>query len=264
MHRLGVVLLTLIAAMVFCRAAARAELEFCPGHVRGVEPVAAATAGSSTFQYKINALSPRLLDASIVADTDHGWYGWNVTGVSLRTSSDGAVSRPLIVGFPNDLVVRHAWITEAKTSGESVLHWDAQGEVKCEVPAFDANPVTTHNRAALPSPEPGTSLAAHAVPTAAPFTAQTCAAPFVDAKVEPAQAETPASVRDTGVTVKSVIAVAIGSDGKLIDAWTYRTSGYPDVDEASKRAARLSKYSSPISYCRHVPGMSLFNVMMSP
>ena len=118
------------AAFASCCAAARAETDFCPASVQAIKPAGSpAPAGPATqFRYALGARSERVVEsASMIADTDRGWYAWNVAdipiGKNLRSDS-------LRVTFPQELTIRHAWVTAAALSTKTEFPWNAT--------AFDA------------------------------------------------------------------------------------------------------------------------------
>ncbi|MBV9263926.1 MAG: TonB family protein [Candidatus Eremiobacteraeota bacterium] len=78
--------------------------------------------------------------------------------------------------------------------------------------------------------------------------------------------EFPEAARDRGLdgVYISLIAVAVGPSGKLVDAWVWATSGYRVLDDAALRAARQSTYTGAISYCRPVAATYLFRTDFSP
>ena len=72
---------------------------------------------------------PSTVDATLIADTDRGWFAWNVAGVPLvsvtRMDQAGTwpvpykawSSRDLSVAIPGDVVVKHAWVTNGRATG---------------------------------------------------------------------------------------------------------------------------------------------------
>lgn len=149
-----------LGAFVSCCATARAETEFCPGKVAAIEASAGAGVPSTEFSYVLDAKSARTLDdAAIVADTDHGWYRWSIANVPLQMTSQAASHRGpagmvnytykfaqstrQLVAFPEALLVRHAWITSARSDDENVFGWGKRGEFACEVPTFPNRGIDT-------------------------------------------------------------------------------------------------------------------------
>ena len=87
-----------------------------------------------------------------------------------------------------------------------------------------------------------------------------CDRPFKPAVVTAAVApDLPDIVREEGVDRSTtLVEVAVGADGSLKDAWIFSSSGFPQFDEATLRAARLSRYEPERSFCRAAPGTYLF------
>jgi len=269
------------ALMVACPAVARAATEFCPAHLAG-NPAPSPAGPATTYHYRLQALGPRTVEGTIVADTDAGWFTWTQPAVQLTrttyTNSSASVqyefhvadSPELSVNFPQSVEIRHAWITTASTHGDPYFGWDAQGTVQCAPPDFTAfagnGPHSKRTPLATdPAPAPAPP-AATAVAISVPFPIPTCANPFTAATVTaPVRPDFPESVRDQGFagSAVTVIAVAIGPDGKLLDAWVLAPSGYPALDRAALLAARHSQYAVPTSYCTAVSGTYLFMASFS-
>ena len=285
-----------LAAFVSCCAAARAETEFCPGRVAAVEASAGAGVPSTEYSYVLDAKTARTVDdAAIVADTDHGWYRWSIANVPLQMTSDAAShqgpagmvnytykfaqSTRQLVAFPEALLVRHAWITSARSDDENVIGWGKRGEFACEVPTFANRGIGTaelarpQSRKATPSPAPaGAALSAladgavRAVPTSMPFDSIDCDTPFREVRVTDAVTpEYPPLLRGNVSEQASVLVdIAADEQGHLIDASVFAASGYPAFDSAGLRSARLSSYSGAISYCQKVRGEYIFTATFQP
>ncbi|MGA8533053.1 MAG: hypothetical protein WB615_02965 [Candidatus Tumulicola sp.] len=270
-------LLAGVAVACACAHAAAAT-EFCPATLSGLTPIG-AKAPASSYAYELIALTPRSLDASLVADTDSGWYAWSISGVALQENQrkrplvNGtlryvvAASASLAVAFPAPVVIRHAWVAEAKTNGEKTMGWDRRGSSACEVPAFSSASTNDPNPASLPaiptpSPLPSPAIAAaRAAPANLPFPVAQCTTPFTQAKaVEIAGLGQIADAPDTfaGSIASAAAYVTIDPNGKLTDAWMFSSSGFAPWDLALLRAARQTTYSGAISYCRRVPATYLF------
>jgi hypothetical protein len=210
----------------------------------------------------------------MIADTDHGWYSWSVSGVPLtkRIRDDGRGSRasvvasdPFAVLFPIDLIVRHAWVARAKTTGETFFGWDAKGAHDCDVPAYTTASAFTEPGGPPPQPPAPQKPAVTAKPTSAPFTAPACDKPFVAATVTKAVAPFfPYDARNITKPISSDVEVEVGADGLIIDAWTYESAGIPSVDKAALDAALASKYSAAVSYCRPVDSGYIFKADFNP
>jgi hypothetical protein len=285
-------------AALFLAGTARsnAMAEFCPGRVAAVESSAGAGAPSTEFSYVVDAKTARTLDdAAIVADTDHGWYRWSIANVPLQMTSQAAShqgpagmvnytyrfaqSPRQLVAFPEALLVRHAWITSARSDDETVIGWGKRGEFACEVPTFPnrgidaAELARPQSRKATPSPAPaGSALppladgAVRAMPTSMPFDSMDCDTPFREVRVTDAVIpEYPPLLRGNVSEPASVLVdIAADEQGHLIDASVFAASGYPAFDSAGLRSARLSSYSGAISYCQKVRGEYIFTATFQP
>lgn len=285
-----------IALMHFCATPALAVTEFCPATL--VQPSEQPPIGKAdptgrvadsdvpekkplrTFAYVLQAETERTLShASMIADTNHGWFAWDVKDVSLSQITaddigghqirDTYRSNGLSVSFPMTVEVRHAWVTRAQTSGEKALGWDAQGDFSCTVPAYkDRNDADeTGGPIAAPSEAPVVQLPPDGVPQArsveAPFPVS-CSIPFKQAVVKRAkQAGYPAN--DHVPTEEKVeVDVAVGDRNDVLDAWVYKPSAVQDFNFIAVRTAVASSYESAISYCQIVGGFYLFRVDFMP
>jgi hypothetical protein len=251
-------------------AAARAAVELCPATASVAVPIGAAFGAAATqYTYDLEAPTPRTVDAELIADTDKGWFKWNVTGVELmddvrfvaehpsapdlqRQLFHVGVSSSLAVTFPTALLVRHAWIVSANAG---------KGVSPCDVPPFgsasDKTPPPTNSVTPTPAPS---SVAAVATATDPPFAITTCAVPFADSTVaKPVQ---PAFALPSGSMMPdaaaATIEVALDPSGKLIDAWVYASTGIAVFNHAALVAARASTYVGAVSYCRSVSSTYLF------
>jgi hypothetical protein len=272
------------ALVMVCRASATAATEFCPARLTNIGTK--SSGGDATMQYyRLQALTGRVVEGTIVADTDAGWFMWTQQPVQLArttfTSVSPAVkysfrvaeSPELTVVFPQAVSVRHAWITTAQTHGDQIFDWDAHGTVTCEPPADFAASKYPNKTTTTRTPQAGDETPAPAPPPAkaeasgAPFPPANCAQPFVNATVTlPVQPDFPELVRNEGFSgvAISIIAVAVDPQGKLVDAWIWAKTGYPAIDEAALKAAQQSKYSGATSYCRPVSGTYLFRADFRP
>jgi outer membrane biosynthesis protein TonB len=282
MKRAIATLSVLFVALWLGAARADALTEFCPASVENIESSGLKGSPSTEYSYDLNADIVRTIaDASIIADTDHGWYRWSLSNVPLAAATttevtpkktytrDYAKSDRLFVAFPDALLVRHAWITTARTTGDGVA---------CLVPAYKDRGVDTAEleraqaRKATPPPKPVGHAAtpfpagvAQAVPTSIPFDNIDCDVPFRQATVTAAQVpDYPTSERGGTSVSTTLVAVAVDEKGNSIDPWVYATSGSAAFDRSALRAARMSSYSAPISYCQKVRGVYLFTATFLP
>jgi hypothetical protein len=264
---------TLLCALyvIACARPVSAMTELCPTDADDVAPIGASMgAASQEYSYALFAQTPRSVDASLIADTDRGWFAWNVNVVTLAktaapetgpreaASGYGAESSPLAVAFPMPLVLKHAWVVRAKANA-------ADRATDCDVPAFPtasivAPEVDGHSAptpSLLPLPQ---SPAVAAKSASAPFPVELCANAFEPARVtEAARPALPQSARDRGLgTVDSYVEIVLDEEGRLLDSWTYRSAGWEPIDLAALDAARRSSYAPATSYCRHVKSLYLF------
>lgn len=281
--------LLFIAFFGVCAAPTKAAAEFCPARVTGIHGSSGAVQ-AITYRYGLQALTDRVVEGTIVADTDHGWYSWKqapaqlvLTRYASWSPTNGGL--PLVemsytiaqsgeqsVTFPVALQVYRAWVATAQTHGEMALRWDQSGLVDCEPTDFplkntkDLRRVERTPNTGDPTPPPP-APAAVAMATAPPFAVTTCDHPFVTAVVtHPFQPSFPESLRSSGFTQRatSEIEVAVGPDGNLVDAWVFASSGYPQLDESALIAAKRSTYKPAISYCKAVGASYLFRADFSP
>jgi hypothetical protein len=274
---LAFALVALLLVLLATQARGVAATEFCPAEVQHISPIGVEMGTPAVaYAYEIRAFTSRSVNGAIIADTDKGWYTWNVANVQLnltkRTQGSSvdnaffllAVSPTLAVRFPEPLTIHHAWILTASTQGEGKLGWDKRGTVPCEVPPFVTasitqlpNPAPIVTPSPLPSP---TTQAAIAVTAQPPFADAKCDVPFKVAKykdiVIPGVREIPETAN--GPIISAIALVAVDGNGQLLDTWLLSSSGYAPADLAALRAARMSTYSGSISYCRHVAGVYAF------
>jgi TonB family protein len=272
MRFVGLVIVALVTAVALSHATARAATEFCPAELFELRSAPSDTV--STFHYRLSALSPRTVDATLIADTDRGWYAWQQPGVQLvkttlaykaravRARYARAESGDLSVSFPPGLRVNHAWVTAAQTYGESGFGWDEKGKVTCAPPSLEPARRTTASIA--PDPQPGdptpppATAAVIATPSQPPFEKETCDKPFASARVTDAMRPTYPDVPLPVPYASVLVYVAVDENGKLEDHWIFVSSGVRAFDEAALRAAGGSRYAPAVSYCYNVAGLYLF------
>jgi hypothetical protein len=293
LRRFALFIFCIAALVTVCRAPATAATEFCPARLIHIGTKSSDRAAATQY-YQLEAFTGRVVEGTIIADTDAGWFTWTQQPVrltrttytsvsvgrrefdppSMKVSFHEADSAELTVVFPRPVAVRHAWMTTARTHGDQIFNWDAQGMVTCEPPDF-ARPkypilgTTTTTRTPqagdeTPAPAPQPAVAVASTP---PFPAANCAQPFVSAAVtDIPQLDFPEILQGQviGDAATSLVAVAVDSHGKLIDAWIWGTSGYPAMDDEAIRTARRSTYIGATSYCRPANGTYLFQADFGP
>jgi hypothetical protein len=264
-----------VAAFAVCASPAGATTEFCPAHVAQIRAIDGDDGTpASAFRYVIGAITPRQIGAaSVIADTDHGWYAWSIADVPIVATSTGRYSPWLGVTFPEPLTIRHAWITSAKATSVTGFGWETLGTFDCEVPAFSRRGIDDAPVAREQTRRPNASPASSAPPSSAnpqramavdpPFASLDCAIPFRQATVK--EAFSPDFPRvamqnpPPGNLATSRIVVYIDEQGHLVDSAIYDSSGSAPLDLAALRAARRSTYVQAISYCQNVRGTYVFN-----
>lgn len=277
------VVVAAIAIVLGDAAAARAAVELCPATASVAIPIGAAFGAAATqYAYDLEAATPRTVDATLIADTDKGWFKWSVSGVALanvtrvipskqfqfqrtpgtvaRQTYTSAESPGLAVAFPMAVTIRHAWNVSANAG---------KGASPCDVPAFDGDKdkvPTKPDGSVAATPAPGYT-AALATATTAPFAMGFCDFPFINGTVlKPVQ---PRPTLPTGAEMllngyATTIEVALDPGGRVIDAWIYASSGNAAFNRAALQAARASTYTGGVSYCRPVNSTYLFEATFTP
>ncbi|HVR46675.1 MAG TPA: energy transducer TonB [Candidatus Binatia bacterium] len=262
---------------------ANAATEFCPANVTHLESTS-PDREATTYHYQLQALAPRVVDGTFIADTDAGWFTWVQQAVQLTRTTymsaswslkywfHVAESPELTVVFPQAVAIRHFWVATARSQGDRFFDWDSRGVVTCEPPDF-AKSKHPENVKVTRSPQAGDETPAPAPPPAnavvgvAPFPPPSCVQPFISATVTDAvQPDFPAILVDQGLSgvAISIIAIALDEHGKLVDAWVWASSGCPPMDDAALKAARRSKYTGATSYCLPVSATYLFRADFEP
>ena len=132
MKRSAIATVLFAATLGMCAAHARAATEFCPAELAG--PYKKQDAKDTVLHYyHLRALSPRTIQGTILADTDHGWFTWTQQPVALtRTTLTvrtptytmryiAAVSPELSVAFPVAVDVNRAWLATAASRGDTLF-----------------------------------------------------------------------------------------------------------------------------------------------
>ena len=247
-------------------ARAQAYTQFCPAEL-GIAPIVRGSesgAQSAEFASWLWAGGPRtVLKASLVADTDHGWYVWDVADLTLSSkSARGLYSTPVVVKFPQPLAIRHAWVSRVRSSGDPRFDGTTDGDVDCDPPAYPGPLPKATSAPRKAASIPDTAQTVSAVQVAAPV-ASDCAHPFASATVtHPVQPIFPLLVASSTYTAQ--VTVAVGDRDDLLDSWIYKTSGDAAIDQSALRAARASSYASAVAYCRKVKGFYLFRADFQP
>ncbi len=251
-----------VAAATFllvCGAKAEARTEFCPATVAYVPAAAAGAAGRSAgLVFTLESESPRtIVSATMVADTDGGWYSWDAANLPLTGTIPRVRSDALVVDFPKPVFVRHAWILHARTAGDA-FGWQTLGDVSCGIPAFGV-PAAPPEK---PLPDDGLH---HVTATSiAPLFSTECPHPFVKATLRHAAQLYFPRFAPQYLSYTSQIAIAVGQNDAILDAWVYKSTGNAAIDASALSAARASSYASAISYCQKAEGVYLFRADFGP
>jgi TonB family protein len=269
--KLVILLFVLVGLGLASRSQAYAASEACPARIL-FWPAGQSASDRAIYNYELDALTERTVNATIIADTNHGWFGWTVQSVPVERKTylvkqkpfhftyKSAASQTLTVEFPANTLVSHAWIASASTSDESTFGWDLKGKVSCDLPDVSKQGIKPaavevhHPGDAAPLPPPGPAVA---TPVSQPFPPSSCKTPFSAASVPGVmQPWFPAGlvgvVRDPSAVI---LFVAIDENGRLADTWILASSGYAQMDDAALRATRQSRYTAGTAYCRSVGGV---------
>jgi len=275
---LGVAAFIFFASITATRALAISEA--CPAQIKLLTPVGLVSQASTSYVYELNAVSPRSIDATMIADTSGGWYTWDVSRTPLEAITgylyysntqylkySDAASAPLGVVFPSPVLVHHAWVVRAKSSGETVIGWDAQGVHTCGLPAFSPDSTTEAQGyegppLAMPSPLPSPVAYAKATATTPPFPATDCKTRFAAVNIN--KPKSPIYPDGLYSPVVALVDITIDAQGKVIDATTRATSGSKSADMAATQAAAASSYVNGLAYCQPVGGHYLFRADFNP
>jgi outer membrane biosynthesis protein TonB len=256
-------------------------VEFCPARLLEMTPAGAdaAAGAASTYSYDLTALARRTVNATLIADTDKGWFQWNVTSVPLgkatysqamRAAGRGAVavtyesfgSPQLSVDFPRAVVINHAWVRSVQIASDGPTPPDAPKTVACR-PTFAGtgpeSPKETLVSRISYSSEPSVP-ASHATATTPPFEPRTCATPFSGATVKvPIAPDFPSNAAGMfSGAATAFVDVAVDSDGSILATWMLVSSGVSSLDAAAVVAARRSTFVPQMAYCEPVKGTYVF------
>jgi len=267
--KVAAIALACIALAVLAQTRARAAAEFCPATVVGeftkVDP--------STYRFRLGAMSERTVSGFIRFQTENGWYNAPFTNVPFKASTkmyddEGMtfshadyVSGDMVVHFPAaQQQVLYGYVSQAQTSGETVLDWDKQGSVTCLPTSHDAKPQARAKPPVLP-PLSTSAITLDAKPIDSPF-AQKCDDPFQSVQLASApRLQMPALFGHDDFTARpagtSAVVVAVDQTGGVVDEWLWETSGTPLLDNAVLAQAQKSTFRPGRAFCENVPGYFL-------
>ena len=281
----------LVALGAACGARALAVAEFCPARIGPAHVV--KDGGGSLFSTTLNAEGPRSITADVEVQTENGWYAFSIPTMAIvqqpvkyatsqvtftRNESSSAV---FYVRFPGEAgKVLRWWVADAVSSGDALMGWDQKGKVQCPpyspafIPGAAPDPAVLKRYQAfvaqrvsppapdydrMPSPSDVVLTATRAV--APSFS---CAKPFSNSSVLHAVAPNWPLGYTTSVELETLVEVAVGADGSLVDAWVFQPSGARAFDYAALDAARRSTYAAGRALCAPAPGTYLFRALFNP
>ncbi len=277
-------------AVALCAGRAQAVAEFCPATLLGFHAITDPGTGnaSRTYGYKIGALGKRTVNGLIAIETDKGWFTAPFAKLSFysetRSFAPGRLSFDLtmftaptqFVTFPQNVIVRSMWVTQASATGDGAFGWQARGSTPCDPPVsvvptgfegvWSEPDSIEHPPTTFVSPFAKPSVAAVATPVDAPV-GLGCEHPFVGASiVAPAKGVWPDTIGPAYKGDASLLyyAVALDARGRVTDVSPW--GGVPEDDRdvadvlayAEVAAARKTTYAPAIALCRPVPSIYFF------
>lgn len=75
------------ALVAACQTSATAATEFCPADLYRIKPVSADSGAATGYHYTLQALARRVVEGTIIADTDAGWFTWIQQPVQLTRTT---------------------------------------------------------------------------------------------------------------------------------------------------------------------------------
>jgi len=260
-------LIALLAGLLPISAKAadsRPPIEVCPA---GPSEIDAIT--PSLYSFDVVAPTPRTVRGTLAFETDAGWFRVPFGPIKLEPAVlhladlqghkvTQTSSRSLVqyVNFARPVKIKSVFMESAAAD---VLDWASAGLFQCSPRPGrmnDFEPIGSEKTPYASIPAGTRTISAIPVP---PILRTDCAAPFVDAKVvNQAQAIYPFSRRMGPAT--SMVKITLDPSGQVVDARVFKSSGYDAFDIATLDAAKLSKYSPRIAYCRPVVSEYIFKV----
>jgi TonB family protein len=234
------------------------------------------------YSVVLSAGSQRSVWGSIVAKTTAGWYWMPFNNLQLTSNTEQYstdlsqfqrfefLSPTLYVRFPGNVRVLSAYVNSGRAEGDAEYGWLEKGLVSCQ---------SSEDRRVLVAGAPSTQTvldiaalkAPRAMPTAIPPGAKlltpkrgespgptNCTAPFADASIARLE-EAPYPINVRGRNGRVIVAVAIDSTGKLLDAWTWGSSGVRAFDAVAVQAARNTIFTPKRAFCQNVPSVNYLN-----
>jgi len=266
--------IALLAAVVFVSCAiaaagrANAATDLCAANLTDIRAVAPSDAGATSYTYRLVAFHAGTVDATILADTDHGWKTWTVRGVVLSKARraytvpagpsvpfDVAQSPILGVSMSPAVRIAHVWVAAANGNA-------------CEPPSLGNGELVDFQLGRSVEDPGDVASSSESSDSTAPFDA-TCATPFVGVTalkaIAPNLTELAKRTIDESGGESISFAVEVDASGKALDAWLLGAVGnVADFERTTYAAARSTTYRNAISYCRAVPAIYIFAATANP
>ena len=271
-------LLLSVSFVVLCLVAvaqARAAVEYCPASVR---MTALGTGPTRQYSAVFYGGSRRLVSGTVAVRTERGWFSFPFKDQQLVETPAfyrddlGGFDRteyqsfPIYIRFSQNVTISYTFVNTAIGTHDESFTWNDKGLVSCQS-ADDMRIVGSSDQPGKPLSAVVTDVTPNAFPSASPkstaFTAavpivapgqQHCAVPFSDATV--VQLIVPQyPPNGGGKGGRTIVAIAIDAEGRVGDAWTWRSSGTRAFDAVAAAAARLSTFTPKRAFCQAVPGV---------
>jgi TonB family protein len=285
MRVLGIVVLT-ICALLAVRERALAVVEYCPTQI--VERHDFGDADPGLYSLGFSGGSERVVSGDVVVQTNSGWFTFPFSDVHVAPDKASYknsyvafwrthyLSQPLYVRFPSSVTsIVRSWVSDAQSTGDTVMGWDARGNVGC-LPLAGAGVVNPHilsdNNFAERETPPFADFTRVPGPQDKIVTANLtsapggldCSNPFVNAIVRhPIAPRWPFGYR-IDQELEVLVEVDISATGALDDATIYQPSGSKAFDNAALDAARNSTYTAGTALCQPAPGTYIFRAIFRP
>lgn len=221
-------------------------------------------------------MSARTVTGTVMIQTNRGWFAADFKDVALRESQqsyadDGTTFSmndfvaPLLVQFARPVSVLYEYISDASTSGETLLGWDKEGTVSC-APTGRPDPKRRSGLQTPDSPPLDTRNAEEVKARVWPMVRNTaCDQPFSLARITKiALAQYPPLLMAAANTDlpkgASIVVVALNSDASILDAWLWESSGTQALDQAAIDAAKKTTYAPARAFCDNVPSYYFMKV----
>jgi TonB family protein len=268
-------------ALLLMVVPAQAATEFCAATVSTFIPihntaVSKTDLGTDTeFGFKLRAETARTIDATLAVYAGGDLYELRLHRIALSVhtetekldpgNSDASLVRtvfestPMYFRFAKAMTADAAWISEAGVDGAPkscpTMPYAGIADQSRAATISDVPPATVRAMAATDAPR--IRLEAH-------VDAGACATKFVPAKGQLLVAPDFPEVARGNNHMIAIATVALDSAGKVADAWIVGSSGSPEVDAATLRAAKASTYLPAEFLCVPISGLFTFRANFAP